>query len=178
MSNKQAIYESIVSEVREYSPFGDEPADYTDAVKGTLTLTEGISLENKTTAFSDIAVRDALLIDAMKDEVFAFVLINKIINTTHEADESKTFNQHDLEALALASHIATMWEQATIGVRLAFGVIPTMVKDYDLKEPSLNEMTRKVIDAKCEHDDLPIEKMRVEMITALETDIKEGLTNE
>jgi hypothetical protein len=175
MSNKRELYNSIVAEVREYSPFPETTASYIEVGKGQLTLDDTLTLESKTSAFSDIAVRDAVLIDAMKDEIFAFVLINKIINTTHEADDNSTFTQHDLEALTLAGHIATMWEQATIGVRLSCAIIPTMAEKYKLVEPSLNKMNRQLIDAKCASDDLNLGKMRKDMVSTLEQDIYNGI---
>ena len=175
MSNKRELYNSIVAEVREYSPFPETPASYIEVGNGQLSLDDNLTLESKTSAFSDMAVRDAILMDAMKDEVFAFVLINKIINTTHEADDKEAFTQHDLEALTLAGHIATMWEQAGIAVKLSFAIIPTMVEKYRLVEPSLNTMTRKVIDAKCANDGLPIDKMRKQMVKDLDPIIYEGI---
>jgi hypothetical protein len=109
-------YDTIVHEVREAISL-IEPAnpdnDYMSAVNGnhnnTITIPKDLVLNAPLTAFSNYKVRDALIATAMKDEQFAFVLVNKIAGSVYKnADEVSSV---EMEALAVVANVTCLWEQ-------------------------------------------------------------------
>jgi len=128
--------------------------------------------------FADYTVRDAILIESMKDEEFAFVLLNKIANTVHKNYEDGKPTQDDIEALATSSQICVMWEQFQNAYMIT-KVIETYAEEHDLIEPPLTKITKQLLQA---HDTFPFAKVRTETIAELKTksdaDLEKEETND
>ena len=142
------MYDTVVAEVeRDYvHVFEHEMGEVPDTEDGFVQyeLFDGLTLDTPTDAFSNFAVRDALMAKANADDKFAFVLSNKIIHSAKEASDAGTFGQADLDALATAIHIQTMWEQIEKAVGLGQIAIE-VAKEHDLQLPSILEASRKII---------------------------------
>ena len=149
MTTKREMYDTVVAEVeRDYvhvfeHQMGEMPTEDEEGYV-QYELFDGLTLDTPTDAFSNFAVRDALMAKANADDKFAFVLSNKIIHTAKQASDSGTFGQADLDALATAIHIQAMWEQAEKAVALAQIAIET-AQEHDLKMPSIMDASRKII---------------------------------
>ena len=177
---KREMYDGVIAEV-EYDRAlveVDSTMTYTDVVQnGSIKLAlpeEGVSLKSATDVFADYAVRDAILIKAMEDEEFAFVLINKIGNTVKSKVEDKTITQDDVEALATAGQVLVMWEQfGTATVMTA--LLDSVIEEYKLREPSLTNITKKLLEV---HDTFPFAETRKSTLRDLSKKSMEGLDNE
>jgi hypothetical protein len=178
--NKRAIYEGIVAEV-EYDIAlikVDSPNNYLEAIHAestTLVLPEnGVFLKTPTTAFADYGVRDAILIKTMESEEFAFILLNKIGNTVKERHDKGEVTQGDLEALVVAGQTCAMWEQFG-NAELLSSTIEAMAEAYNLDEPPLNTITKKLI---AKRNEFSFAHTRKIMINDLSAKLDEALDNE
>lgn len=178
MTAKRELYENVLKEVRE-SDFYVTPVTLSDVADDQVLDFDAESpFVGSLSAFSDYAVRDAILVEACEDETFSYVLVSKIVKTCQEADEANTFTQEHLEALSTVAHIAMMWEQEEPAEALINKIIPEVMADYNLEEPSLNVMNRRIINA----NNFPFAKTRKGMVddlkakihAELELDVKEG----
>ena len=178
--SKRELYASIVAEVEAdinlIEP--DTNKGYIETVRsGTTTITlpkDGVLLKSPTSAFADYAVRDTVLIKAMESEEFAFVLINKIGNTVKAKAEDNSLTQDDIEALVSAGQICVMWEQfATSSVMSALA--ESLVKKHELREPNLNKITKKLLEARTH---VPFSTTRKELLAGLTDKTIEELDNE
>lgn len=178
--SKREIYNGVVAEV-EYDKALiklNTPTSYAEAVEAEgshLALPEeGVSLKSATDVFADYTVRDAILIKAMEDEEFSFVLVNKIGNTVKEKVEAKAITQDDVEALATAGQVLVMWEQ--FGTALVMtALLDSVVKDYSLKEPSLTTITKKLLGVQ---NSFPFAETRTNAVRDLAEKSMAGLDNE
>jgi hypothetical protein len=178
--SKRDIYEGVIAEV-EYDKALIEvatPMSYTDMVRAEgmqVKLPEqGVFLKSATSAFADYAVRDALLIKAMGDEDFAFVLINKIGTTVKEKVEDNTITQDDVEALATAGQVLVMWEQFASALVMT-ALLDKVIEEYSLREPTLTYLTKKLLEAQ---DYFPFAQTRKESLRDLANEAQKGLDNE
>lgn len=178
--SKREIYNGVIAEV-EYDKALieiDNPTSYTDMVRGEglqAKLPEGgVSLKSATSAFADYAVRDALLVKAMEDEDFAFVLMNKIGTTVKDKVEAKTITQDDVEALATATQVLVMWEQFT-GALVMTALLDSVVEEYKLKEPTITNLTKKLLEAQGR---FPFAETRKSSARELSESVLKGLDNE
>jgi len=178
---KREIYEGIVAEV-EYDKAlieVEKPTSYTAMVEAeglNMKLPkDGVSLKTPTSAFADYAVRDAILIRAMEDEDFAFVLINKIGATVKgKVEKEEVVTQDDIEALATAGQVLTMWEQFDSAFAMTL-LLDKAVESHSLTEPTLTNLTKKLLGAK---DSFPFRSTREGAIRDLAVQAQEGLDNE
>jgi hypothetical protein len=175
--SKRELYEGIVAEVEAdinlIKP--DNNTSYIEAVqKGTTTITlpeGGVLLKSPTSAFADYAVRDTLLTKAMESEEFAFVLINKIGNAVKAKHESNSVTQDDIEALVSASQVCVMWEQFGTSSFMS-ELAEFLVKKYELREPNLNTITKKLLEAR---DNFPFATTRKQLLADLTDTLIEDL---
>jgi hypothetical protein len=105
---------------------------------------DGLLLDVPTDAFSNFAIRDALMVKANEDDKFAFVLCNKIIHHVKKQDDAGNFVQADLDALATAIHIQAMWEQTERAVGLA-SVAEQCAEENNLEMPTIMNATKRII---------------------------------
>lgn len=178
--SKREMYDGVIAEV-EYDKAlvkVDSTMSYTDVVKeGSIKLAlpeEGVFLKSATSVFAEYDVRDALLVKTMEDEEFAFVLINKIGTTIKEKVENKTVTQDDVEALATAGQILTMWEQFG-GAIVLTALLDSVIEEYGLTTPSLAEITKRLLESK---DRFPFAETRKGTVAELSSKVVEGLSNE
>jgi len=159
MSNR-TLYDSIVKEVtadvtliKPLQPQTYEEAIHTDG--NTVTLPESIgSLTSPISAFSDFDVRDGLILKALQDENFAFVLVAKVAGAVYKHEENIT--QDDIEALAVVANVSAMWEQSD-NARLTLKVIRECIKSIEtLVEPTLVGLTERIMNT----DGFPYDKIR------------------
>jgi len=179
--SKREMYEEIVAEVESDKALVevDSTMTYTDVVQnGSIKLAlpeEGVSLKSATSAFTDYGVRDAILIKAMEDEEFAFVLINKIGNTVKSKVEAKTITQDDVEALATAGQVLVMWEQFTTAIVMTVLLDNLIEENKNLREPALATITKRLLDV-CHT--FPFAETRKHTVRDLSEKSKAGLDNE
>ena len=118
--NKLEAYNAIVKEVTDdmglIKPAEPKYDTYLDAVKdrgktaNTIVLpTDITNLNTPLSVFADYDLRDTVLCKALKDENFAFVLVNKVAGAVIAHEDSMT--QDDMEALALVANVTAMYEQ-------------------------------------------------------------------
>jgi hypothetical protein len=177
---KRELYESIVAEVEAdinlIKP--DNAKGYIETVQTgatTITLPEGgVLLKTPTSAFADYAVRDTVLVKAMESEEFAFVLINKIGNHVKNKAEDNSVTQDDIEALVGASQVCVMWEQFGIAGIMS-DLSEELIKKHELREPSLNTITKKLLDVR---DTFPFAITRKQLLTELNDKVTKELDNE
>jgi hypothetical protein len=176
MTTKREQYDSIVQVVEKDKELIVLP-DYEtmlSAPDGCVTL--GINDEEMTpfeslTPFSDYAIRDALIIKAVSDEEFCFVLCNKITRTLFTRHGEEAIDQEAVEALALSAHIGMMWEQ--LEQAMEFAELVTLASERNsLSEPNLNRMTKMLYAQKDRWD---FEAGRANMAEALDTKLSEAL---
>ena len=177
--SKRDLYEGIVAEVEaDISLIKPDNGSYIEAVQtGTTTITlpeGGVLLKSPTSAFADYAVRDTLLTKAMESEEFAFVLINKIGNTVKAKTKDKSVTQDDIEALVSASQVCVMWEQFNTS-RVMSALAEELIKKHNLREPSLNTITKKLLEARSH---FPFASTRKELLADLTDKTIKELDNE
>jgi hypothetical protein len=179
--NKRDIYNGVVAEVESDKALIEieKPTSYTDMVKeegmSMVLPCEGVFLKSATSAFADYAVRDAILIKAMEDEDFAFVLINKIGATVKKkVEEDEAVTQDDIEALATAGQVLTMWEQFDSAFSMTL-LLDKAVEFNSLTEPTLTSLTKRLLGAK---ESFPFKATREGAIRDLAGKAQEGLDNE
>lgn len=172
---KRDLFNSVVAEVTRDSALVLE-FDRTDIEEGSgMEILQDLELETPTSAFADYDVRDALLLEGCKDEKFAFVLNNKIIRTTNDASTRGTFNQGDMEALAVAIHLQAMWEQqmkAIAGMQIA----DLCAEAHGVEVPSLIPLTKRMMLSSAMGMDF--EETRKGAVEALAQKAQEGLDSE
>jgi hypothetical protein len=178
--SKRELYEGIVAEVEADISLikPDNTKGYIETVQeGSTTITlpdGGVLLKTPTSAFADYAVRDTVLTKAMESEEFAFVLINKIGNTVKAKADDNSLTQDDIEALVSASQVCVMWEQfGTSSVMSALA--DELIKKHELREPSLNTITKKLLEARSY---FPFATTRKELIADLSAKVSKELDNE
>ena len=115
-----------------------------------LSLPDTLEMETPLSAFSDYAIRDAVMTKACEDEQFSFVLVNKITRSVYPRKDSPSeITQDDLEALAVSSHVGTMWEQFDPAVSILSWTQQLVEEERpDLKVPSLMDITVRLIQAR------------------------------
>ena len=177
--SKRDLYEGIVAEVEaDISLIKPDNGSYIEAVQtGTTTITlpeGGVLLKSPTSAFADYAVRDTLLTKAMESEEFAFVLINKIGNTVKAKVDDNSLTQDDIEALVSASQVCVMWEQFNTS-RVMSALAEELIKKHNLREPSLNTITKKLLEARSH---FPFASTRKELLADLTDKTIKELDNE
>jgi len=178
--SKRELYEGIVAEVEAdinlIKP--DNTKGYIETVQeGSTTITlpdGGVLLKSPTSAFADYAVRDTVLTKAMESEEFAFVLINKIGNAVKSKYESNSVTQDDIEALVSASQVCVMWEQFETSNFMS-NLADNLIKKYELREPSLNTITKKLLEARSY---FPFAETRKQLLADLTTTLIKDLDNE
>lgn len=143
------MYDTIVAEVeRDYAHvFEHENGEHPSQDEGEFVqyeVFEALPLDVPTNAFSNFAVRDAIMVKANQDDKFAFVLCNKIIHHAKNADDAGNFLQADLDALATAIHIQAMWEQTEKAIGLS-AVAEQCAEENNLELPSIMDATKRVI---------------------------------
>ena len=148
--SKKALYDSIVEEVKaDITLIKPLTQGYEEAVQGggtVVTLPQSIAgLTAPVSAFADYDVRDALILNALEDESFAFVLIAKVGGAVYQNQDNVT--QDDVEALAVVANVSAMWEQ-TENAYLTLEVIKEITKDKGLEEPTLAQLTKRILDTK------------------------------
>ena len=151
MSTKREMFDTMVAEVEGDFIHVFEHAD-TEMPDGDgdgfiqYEVFDGLALLAPKETFSDLVVRDALLLKANENDKFAFVLSNKIIHTVKQASDEGNFGQADLEALATAIQIQAIWEQGDRA--LALGAIALeLAQDNNLEIPSLMEISGQIVHA-------------------------------
>lgn len=178
--SKRDTYNAVLAEVESDKALVTiaEPTSYMDMVEAEgvkLALPEeGVLLKSATSAFADYAVRDALLIKSMEDEEFSFILVNKIGNTVAGRVRDKNVSQDDVEALATAGQILTMWEQFKSAEALT-ALLDNVVAEFKLAEPSLANITKRLLGAKAQ---FPFKQTRIESVREIGDKALEGLDNE
>jgi hypothetical protein len=177
--SKRDLYEGIVAEVEaDISLIKPDNGSYIEAVQtGTTTITlpeGGVLLKSPTSAFADYAVRDTLLTKAMESEEFAFVLINKIGNTVKAKVDDNSLTQDDIEALVSASQVCVMWEQFNTS-RVMSALAEELIKKHNLREPSLNKIVKKLLEARSH---FPFASTRKELLADLTDKTIKELDNE
>ena len=177
---KRDLYDSIVAEVEADISLikPDNTKGYIETVQeGSTTITlpdGGVLLKSPTSAFADYAVRDNVLTKAMESEEFAFVLINKIGNTVKAKVDDNSVTQDDIEALVSASQVCVMWEQfGTSSVMSALA--DELIKKHELREPSLNTITKKLLEAR---KNFPFASTRKQLLADFDGKIIKELDNE
>jgi hypothetical protein len=148
--SKRTLYDSIIKEVTADVPLIKplQPQTYEEAIHNdgnTVMLPKNIgSLTAPVSAFADFDVRDGLILKALQDESFAFVLIAKVAGAVYKHEENIT--QDDIEALAVVANVSAMWEQ-THNARLTLKVIRECIKSIEtLVEPTLVALTERILD--------------------------------
>lgn len=177
--SKREIYNQLVAEVEADKALINSTTtapSYKEVVAGETTAQmslpqQGVSLKTPTSAFADYAIRDALLVEALKDEEFAFVLINKIGNDVHDKVEAKSVTQDDVEALATAGNLLTMWEQFGSAVFM-LSLLEETVEEYKLQEPTINGLTKKLLESA---DTFPFSVVRNSSVADLYDKSQKGL---
>jgi hypothetical protein len=123
----------------------DPISDFAERAKGVeahLSLPDGVVLKTASSAFADVSVRDAIMVEALKDQKFAFVLTTKISNYASERiDEG--FDQADIEALTTATQVLTMWEQFDVAGQF-LSALNNAIEHFDLIRPMLLTMTENM----------------------------------
>jgi hypothetical protein len=149
MSTNREMYDTIVAEVeRDYvhvfeHDMGEVPnLDEEGFVQ--YEVLDGLLLDTPTDAFSNFAVRDAIMVKANEDDKVAFVLCNKIIHHAKKADDAGNFVQADLDALATAIHIQAMWEQTERAIGLSM-TAEQCAEENNLEMPTIMDATKRVI---------------------------------
>ena len=166
MTAKRDLFNSVIEEVRNaHAPVANEKVSYFDMIDPNteLELDNGLTLESNLEAFADYTVRDAILVNAVEDEFFAYLLVSKIVNTCVKADEADNLTQNHLEALTTAAHVSAMWEQTKPAVMLITKVIPDYANRHKLTEPSLNGFNKRII----ANEDFPYESCRKQLVRDL-----------
>lgn len=170
MTNKRDMYDAIVQEVQ--SDMGQITApdfDYLTSIDHTaVMLPNALSLSHDISAFSDYSVRDALMVTATEDEKFAFILTNKIVHTVKGKDNP---TQDDIEALACASQILTVWEQFDNATH-TLSLIEPLATSNNLTVPSLVKLTERMIMAR---DTFPFSATREGLVSELKSKAMAGL---
>ena len=177
--SKRDLYEGIVAEVEaDINLIKPDNGSYIEAVqtgKTTITLPAGgVLLKSPTSAFADYAVRDTLLTKAMESEEFAFVLINKIGNTVKAKVDDNSLTQDDIEALVSASQVCVMWEQFDTSSMMS-ELAESLAKKHNLREPSLNTITKKLLEARSH---FPFASTRKQLLADLTDKTIKELDNE
>lgn len=177
--SKRDIYDQIVAEVEaDKQLITMEQTSYADMVaqeKVQLRLPDGgVFLKSDTSAFAEFAIRDALIVKALEDEEFTFVLVNKIGSTLKAKSEAKSVTQEDIEAFATAGNLLTMWEQFG-GADMLTSALDSLVEEYSLTEPTLTSLTKRMLSAS---DSFPFGVIRKSTIEALGAQAQAGLDNE
>jgi hypothetical protein len=149
MNTKREMYDTIVAEVeRDYvhvfEHMDGEMPNMEEEGFVQYEVLDGLILDTPTTAFSNFAVRDALMVKANENDKFAFVLCNKIIHHVKQADDAGNFGQADLDALATAIHIQAMWEQTERAIGLA-SVAEQCAEENNLTMPTIMDATKRII---------------------------------
>jgi hypothetical protein len=170
MTNKREMYDAIVQEVQ--SDMGQITApdfDYLTSIDHTaVMLPNALSLSHDISAFSDYSVRDALMVTATEDEKFAFILTNKIVHTVKGKDSP---TQDDIEALACAGQILTVWEQFDNATH-TLSLIEPLATSNNLTVPSLVNLTLRMIMSR---DTFPFRATREGLISELKSKAMAGL---
>lgn len=177
--SKRDLYYGIVAEVEADISLikPDNSKGYIETVQTgatTITLPEGVLLKTPTSAFADYAVRDNVLTKAMESEEFAFVLINKIGNTVKAKTKDKSVTQDDIEALVSANQVSVMWEQFNLSSVIS-ALTHELIEEYGLKEPSLNKITNKLMEAR---NYFPFAQTRQQLLADFNTKVSKELDNE
>lgn len=177
--SKRDIYDQIVAEVEaDKQLITMEQTSYADMVaKESLQLRlpkEGVFLKSDTSAFAEYAIRDALIVKALEDEEFTFVLVNKIGTTVKNKVESKSLTQNDIEAFATAGNLLTMWEQFGSADSIT-EALDSLVEEYSLTAPQLTTLTKRLLSAS---DSFPFPVVRQSTIKDLGAQAQAGLDNE
>jgi hypothetical protein len=155
---RREIYDSIVKEVTDdLTLIKPLPQTYEDTVhngSGVMLPTDLAMLNAPVSALSDIDVRDGLIVRALQDEKFAFVLVAKVAGAVYDNKDNVT--QDDVEALAVVANITAMWEQ-TNHAELTLKVIEEVIEEANtLVEPSLVYLTKQILKA----DGFPFKEVR------------------
>ena len=176
MTTNREQYDSIVQAVEKDKELIVLP-DYEtmlSAPEGVVRLSikdEEMTPFESLEVFSNYAIRDALIIKAVSDEEFCFVLCNKITTTLLSRNGEETLDQEAVEALTLASHIGMMWEQLEQAMEFA-NMVSLASERNNLSEPNLNRMTKMLYAQKDRWD---FEGGRANMVENLEQSLIEAL---
>jgi hypothetical protein len=173
----RVLFDQITQEVEDSKKYVIH-YDTSDLDNGTagMEVLESLPLEAGTLAFGNYKVRDALLVEAHKDEEFAFVLVNKIMTHVKQKSDDKTIVQSDIEAVATASHILAMWEliEPAVGT---IEIAKMIIEENDVETPNLIKSTMQVITAGTIFD-RDISKLRQQMVADIGQEILDNLDND
>ena len=150
-TTKRDLFNAVVADVTGDFPLVWEHGENQVLAQGSedtyiqYEVLDDLHLSVPTSTFANVTVRDAVLMEASKDEMFSFVLMNKIIHTARNADEiDHNFTQDDMEALATAIQVGAIWGQVGKATEL-IQVAEHLVEEYDLKEPSCIGVSKGLI---------------------------------
>ncbi|CAB4175004.1 hypothetical protein UFOVP965_101 [uncultured Caudovirales phage] len=150
-TTKRDLFNAVVADVTGDFPLVWEyaenamPSQHDPETYVQYEVMDDLYLSVPTTAFGNVTVRDALIMEASKDEKFCFVLSNKIIHTVRDADvNDHNVTQDDLEALATAIQLGAIWGQVHTATSL-IEVAEHLVSEYDLNEPSVIGVSKGLI---------------------------------
>lgn len=173
----RVLFDQITQEVEDGKKYVIH-YDTSDLDNGTagMEVLEALPLDAGTLAFGNYKVRDALLVEANKDEEFAFVLVNKIMTHVKQKSDDNAIVQSDVEAVATASHILAMWEliEPAVGT---IEIAKMIIDSNDVDTPSLIKSTMQVITAGTMFD-RDISKLREQMVQDIGQNILDNLDNE
>lgn len=149
MTTNRSLYNTVVSDVEsdyahvfeyEEGAVVSEDGEYSTQYE----VLNALPLNVPTDTFSNLIVRDALMAKANLDDKFAFVLCNKIIHQVKAVSDNGSFVQADLDALAMAIHVQTMWEHLDNAINLV-EIAELHAEKDSLKMPSLMEASKRII---------------------------------
>jgi len=173
----RVLFDQITQEVEDGKKYviHYDTSDLEDGGKGMEVL-EALPLDAGTLAFGNYKVRDALLVEANKDEEFAFVLVNKIMTHVKQKSDDNAIVQSDIEAVATASHILAMWEliEPAVGT---LEIAKMIIDSNEVETPNLLKSTMQVITAGTMFD-RDISKLRQQMVQDIGQEILDNLDDE
>ena len=173
----RVLFDQITQEVENDKKYviHYDTSDLEDGIAGMEVL-EALPLDAGTLAFGNYKVRDAILVEANKDEEFAFVLVNKIMTHVKQKSDDNAIVQSDIEAVATASHILAMWEliEPAVGT---IEIAKMIIDSNDVETPNLIKATMQVITAGTVFD-RDISKMREQMVKDIGQQLIDNLDEE
>lgn len=169
--NKKEQYESVVAEVEadtnligvvDIEPSYEGMVE-ADGITLRVKAEDGVSLKTPTSVFADPDVRDGIMGRALDDERFAFILSIKITKAIESKFESNSpIEQSDVEALATAGMVLTLWEQVGNAMNNVL-TVESLVKQFGLETPVLTGMAQFMLS----NSDFPVGMARQQLVSAL-----------
>jgi hypothetical protein len=187
ISTKRALFDAIVTEVEADIPLIKvaTPTSYIEAVensddKFSLDEKDDVVFHSPISAFSDYAVRDAVMLKAVESEEFAYILLNKLANRLYQNQEGKddgdtlVMNQEEVEVLAVLTHLGVLWNQVQPAMNFAMVMSKVLEVNKELEVPSLHTLTERIVE-RVLNDAWDFEVQRKDMVLVLKDKSLAGL---